>query len=108
MSREDLLSQVEGFEWDEGNVDKNWRKHGVSFKECQQLFNNSPLMVKFDELHSKSEKHFQALGLTDKGRRLFLVFTFRKNKIRVISARNQSKLERSLYEEYKKEIEINS
>lgn len=104
MKVEDLLSQIEGFEWDEGNGDKNWRKHNVSYKECQEVFNNIPLMLKFDELHSKTEKRFQALGKTNKGKRLFLAFTFRKNKVRVISARNQSKLERGVYAEFKKEI----
>lgn len=34
------LSQATGFDWDAGNVEKNWRKHQVSAAECEQVFFN--------------------------------------------------------------------
>ena len=41
----DILTFVEGFEWDEGNIKKNWEKHRVSHIECEEIFFNSPIIV---------------------------------------------------------------
>ncbi len=89
-----------GFDWDEGNIDKNWEKHQVSPFECEQLFFNRPLVVKDDEKHSRDEGRFYALGKTDAEKRLFLVFALRGDKIRVISARSMSRREQEVYERY--------
>ncbi len=95
----DILFQVEGFEWDQGNVEKNWEKHRVSYIECEEVFFNQPLLVQEDQIHSKHEPRFYILGNTNEGRHLFIVFTVRRNKIRVISARNMSRRERRIYRE---------
>ena len=94
-----MLSECTGFEWDEGNADKNWLLHQVRRNECEQVFFNQPLVVSDDERHSVDEKSWYVLGKTDKNRFLFVVFTVRKNMIRVISARDMSKKERRIYEE---------
>lgn len=39
------LADCTGFEWDAGNNNKNWRKHGVSREEAEQVFSNRPLLV---------------------------------------------------------------
>jgi len=88
------------FEWDDGNIDKNWIKHGVSPAECEQMFFNQPLVVADDDIHSGQEDRFYALGRTDANRLLFAVFTIRKNMIRVISARDMSAKERKVYKQY--------
>ena len=88
------------FEWDDGNIDKNWIKHGVSPAECEQMFFNQPLVVADDDIHSGQEDRFYALGRTDANRLLFAVFTIRKNMIRVISARDMSAKERKVYKKY--------
>ena len=88
-----------GFEWDEGNFEKNWEKHKVSGRECEQIFFNQPLVVAVDEKHSLDEFRYYALGQTDKGRKLFIVFTIRGHLIRVISARAMSRSERRLYDQ---------
>jgi uncharacterized DUF497 family protein len=90
---------VDGFDWDQGNISKNWEKHKVTPAQCEELFFNMPLIVQMVEQPSASEKRYFALGKTDVGRRLFIVFTIRGNKIRVISARDMSKKERSVYHE---------
>ncbi len=95
----DILESCEGFDWDEANSDKNWLKHKVSKIECEQVFFNSPLVIADDEKHSESERRWFLLGRTDMDRKLYVVFTLRKNLIRVISARNMSKKERELYDE---------
>lgn len=87
-----------GFEWAQGNLLKNWEKHGVSAAECEQIFFNRPLITAQDEKHSKGEKRCYALGYTAAQRYLFVVFTIRANRIRVISARDMNKKERKEYE----------
>ena len=86
-----------GFQWDEGNSEKNWISHQVSRFECEQVFFNQPLLIGNDEKHSKMEKRYYTLGQTDDGRRLFIVCTVRENLIRIISARDMSKKEREVY-----------
>ena len=86
------------FEWDEGNVDKNWTKHKVHFKEAEEIFFNKPIKIFLDNKHSGQEKRYLALGKTDKEIQLTIIFTVRDKKIRIISARKQNKKERSKYE----------
>lgn len=89
------------FDWDEGNLEKNWKTHEVHFQECEQVFSNEPIKVFQDKSHSKIEERFLAYGQTNSKRKLAVVFTVRQEKIRVISARDQNKKERRLYEENK-------
>jgi len=94
----DRLSECIGFDWDEGNLLKNWERHGVSAFECEQAFFNQPLIAAPDEKHSAEEPRFFALGQTDAARLLFMVFTIRGRLIRVISARDMNRRERKQYE----------
>lgn len=103
---QELLLNVEGFDWDKGNIIKNWKRHKVSYIECEEVFFNTPFIVNGDETHSSTEDRFYILGKTDKGRLLFIVFTVRKNKIRVISARDMSRKERKIYEQIEKDTKI--
>jgi hypothetical protein len=93
------LSECTGFEWDEGNWDKNWIRHRVSRPECEQVFFNAPLVVGDDPKHSQQEDRYFGLGQTDAGRELFVVFTVRSRTIRVISARDMNRTERRIYHE---------
>lgn len=93
-----MFSEIAGFDWDEGNLLKNWEKHGVTHLEAEQVFFNEPLIVIDDENHSQEEPRWYGLGNTDAKRKLMVVFTLRKNKIRVISARDMNRKERKVYE----------
>jgi len=93
-----VVSDIAGFDWDEGNKEKNWEKHKVLASECEQVFFNQPLIVLDDNKHSSMEKRYFSLGKTDNDRKLFIVFTVRKGLLRVISARNMSIKERKIYE----------
>ena len=100
-------SQLEGFDWDEGNLKKNWERHRVTPWECEQVLFNRPLVVADDEAHSAQEARYYALGQTDAGRLLFLVFTVRESRLRIISARDMNRKERSRYhEQAQKETDV--
>lgn len=93
------LNKISGFDWDEGNRDKNWIFHRVSTSECEEVFFNLPLLLRPDPVHSITEARYFVLGQTNAGRYLFIAFTVRNDKIRVISARDMSKKERAAYGE---------
>jgi uncharacterized DUF497 family protein len=98
MDLSETIANVTGFQWDEGNLLKNWEKHRVSAVESEQVFFNKPVLAVPDEQHSDSEARFYILGQTDTGRKLFIVFITRDNLIRVISARDMNRKERKIYE----------
>ena len=100
-----MLRGLKGFEWDSGNSDKNEEKHGVTNLECEEIFFNQPLIVARDPRHSAGEERHTALGRTLGKRLLFVAFTMRAGKIRVISARPMSRKERKTYEEKNKSKE---
>jgi uncharacterized DUF497 family protein len=93
-----IIHGAEAFEWDHANLEKNWQKHGVAHFECEEIFFNAPLVVAPDDKHSTQETRHYALGKTNRNRHLFVVFTIRGNKVRVISARDMSKKERKWLE----------
>ena len=96
-----IFNNIIGFEWDKGNLYKNFIKHKVTNGECEELFFNIPLIIIDDKKHSQKEKRYAAFGITEIGRKLTIVFTIRNKKIRIISARNMNKKERNFYEEKK-------
>lgn len=95
------LDRIEGFDWDDGNSRKSAEKHGVSQAEAEQVFFNEPLLLMEDARHSMDEPRFHALGQTDDGRLLQVSFTLRADGrlVRVISARDMHRKERSRYAE---------
>jgi uncharacterized DUF497 family protein len=102
MDLEKNLFECIGFDWDKDNLFKNWEKHKVSASECEQAFFNRPLVTRSDSGHSHNEVRFYALGQSDTGRHLFIVFTLRGNLIRIISARDMKRKERNAYKYHEK------
>ncbi len=96
----ETVYDCEGFEWDEGNSDKNWFLHDVTDGECEEIFFNQPLVIAADHKHSQTEQRQFALGRTDTDRWLFIAFTIRQSHIRVISARDMNDRESRKYAEY--------
>lgn len=101
--RRDPLDACTGFEWDEGNADKNWERHQVTPEEAEDVFFNEPLVVRSDIRHSKREKRYYALGQTSGGRTLFVAFTIRRSRLRVISVRDMNRNERDAYAKHEDE-----
>jgi len=92
------LEQCTGFDWDDGNLDKNWLLHQVATAEAEETFFNRPFIVAPDAKHSRHEQRFAALGVTARGRRLTLIFTVRGTLVRVISVRDMSRQKRRIHE----------
>ena len=93
----EFFLEVTGFQWDEGNSAKNWRRHQVTQAEAEQILLNRPILVTPDPRHSTREARYFAFGRTDGGRELTVVFRLRRSLLRVISARPMSRRERRLY-----------
>lgn len=96
------LPTILEFDWDEGNLDKSYEKHGVSPKESEEAFISEDLYVQPDKQHSQTEERFIAVGKTLAGKHLFITFTLRGEKTRIISARHMHRKEIDKYEKIKK------
>jgi uncharacterized DUF497 family protein len=96
------LDDCVGFDWDDGNIDKNWHSHRVAWWECEEVFFNRPRPIFEDTTHSRTEERLYVLGQTNSGRWLFVSFTVRNDFIRPISARDMNSRERRVYDLHSK------
>lgn len=85
------------FEWDETKADSNIEKHKVSFETACEVFLDPFLQSKEVELID-DELREVVVGATETLRLLYVAYTLRDDKIRIISARNITKKERIEYE----------
>jgi uncharacterized protein len=82
-----------------GNIGKNFKKHGVSDGEAEEVFQSWPLVFYDDIMHSADEERYTVLGRNRGNSLRTVVFTIRGLEIRVISARPMSVRDRKLYEQ---------
>lgn len=83
------------FEWDEYNNSINKEKHNISFETAAYVFDDPYYIEMYDFEHSTDEDRYIAIGKV--GEVLFVVFTERKDTVRLISARLATNAERELY-----------
>ena len=88
------------FEWDEEKNAMNRKKHGIDFRDAALVFNDENYLEFYDAEHSDDEDRYNIIGKV--GEILFVVYTERKTRIRIISARIATPLERRWY--YDREI----
>jgi len=87
------------FEWDGGNENKSLIKHGVSFFEIEEVFEDFDLLPLGRQVFPKVEEiRYGILGKTKGGKKLFISFTIRNGNIRAISARTMHTKERIIYD----------
>jgi uncharacterized DUF497 family protein len=87
------------FEWDKGNIDKSFKRHNVSDREAEEVFSDFNKAKYPDPKHSNTESRYILTGQTQQKRQLLVIYTIRKNYIRIISARDLNKRkEGHLYE----------
>lgn len=85
------------FEWDEAKNQLNKKKHGISFDTAAYVFQDRNYIEMYDFEHSTQEDRYIAIGCV--GEVLFVVFTERRENIRLISARLATEAERRLYDD---------
>lgn len=86
------------FEWDASKARYNVVKHGVSFEDAITVFDDIFLYTFDDPDHSDQENRSLTIGLAKSGKLLIVSHT-KRNRIRIISARELTKRERKFYEE---------
>jgi uncharacterized DUF497 family protein len=79
-----------GFEWDERKHKANFEKHGVSFIEARSVFLDERGILLADPDHSVHEDRFVLIGMSAKARLVVVNHCYRKETIRIISARKAS------------------
>jgi hypothetical protein len=83
------------FEWDERKRAGNLAKHGVDFELAKLIF-EGPILEGPDDRRNYGERRFGAFGMA-KGIVLFVVYTWRGRRRRLISARKAGKHEQKIY-----------
>ena len=86
-------------EWDAAKEAVNFRKHGVDFAGAWSVFDDVFAITIPDE--SSAEERFMTLGVDALGRVIVVVYTWRGEAVRIISARKATRRERRQYEEYR-------
>jgi len=87
------------FEADPLKAAQNFKKHKVSFEEAASVFGDSMAYTFADPDHSVGEARWLTFGMSGRGRVLAVIYTERRGKVRLISARVATKNERKIYEE---------
>lgn len=87
------------FDWDPSKDLTNQEKHGISFEEAREVFDDLFHLAKYDEEHSWEEERWITLGVLPDQRTIVVVHTYREDQIRIISARLATRSERRTYEE---------
>jgi len=88
-----LFERVRAVEWNEEKAASNRRKHGIDFDEAVEVFYGAFLLRRSDR---KEEERWLAIGETE-GRVITVVFTWRGDALRIISARRARRNERRAY-----------
>lgn len=86
------------FEWDSAKATANLRKHRVSFVEASSVFLDPLAITIFDPEHSHEEDQYITVGVSAAGRILMVAHTDRRNRVRIINARELTRTERRDYE----------
>lgn len=94
-----IIKKPYQFVWDKGNKNKNLKRHNISDNECEEVFFDINKKILKDKIHSDKEDRYILIGKSKSEKLLFVVFTIRLKRIRIISVRQISKnKEVKLYE----------
>jgi len=85
------------FTWDINKSKKNIEKHGISFSEVEPVFFD-PYAIEVKDEITDGEQRFAAIGMDALFRIIVVVYAYRDDSIRIISARKAEKSERKDYE----------
>ncbi len=91
------------FEWDDAKAARNWRDHGVSFEMAREAFSDPFAVEWVDDRHDGGEHRFLMLAMAE-DRLLFVCYTLKGERIRIISARKAEPNERRRYHNENREV----
>jgi len=86
------------YQWDQEKADLNWKKHGIDFADAIGVFEDAYALTVREEV-IQGEQRFATVGMDFVGRIIVVVYTYRGDDIRIISARAATKVERGTYDE---------
>jgi uncharacterized DUF497 family protein len=86
------------FEWDDEKAAQNLRAHGVEFETAREVFQDRFVITMTDPREDYGEERYRALGMV-RDRLLYVAYTMRDERIRVISVRYAEPWERRMYHE---------
>ena len=91
------------FDWDAGNETRSLQKHSITCEEAEEVFATRLFVPLGEQIEPfPHEPRYGLLGETATGKALFLVFTIRKERIRVISVRPMNAKEKKFYASLRK------
>lgn len=85
------------FEWLDAKAEANWRNHGVSFELAKTVFNDPFAIERVDDREDYGEERFVIIGMAEGHVLLFVAYTERDQRIRLISARRVTQYEQEDY-----------
>ena len=86
------------YQWDPNKAVSNLRKHGIDFADAVGIFEDDWALT-IEEQHVEGEQRFVSIGMDFLGRLIVVVYTYRNDDIRLISARRATGRERKSYEQ---------
>ena len=95
MSNVEKTINNQTFQWDSDKAALNWRKHGITFETAALVFGDENRIERYDSVHSDNEDRYITIGRVREV--LFVVYTERLDKTRLISARRATVEERNDY-----------
>ena len=95
--------QDENFEWDDDKAARNWRVHAVTFEMAREVFRDAFAIEWEDSGQDLREPRYSMIGMVQ-GRLLFVGYTMRCEKIRIITARKAEPYERRRYHDENREV----
>jgi uncharacterized DUF497 family protein len=84
------------FEWDCAKSDRSFARWGFDFQFASRIFASESYVEAIDERHSDDEARYIAIGIVD-GPFITVIYTPRKNRKRILSARRSTKTETDEY-----------
>ncbi|MFZ0308828.1 MAG: BrnT family toxin [Candidatus Sulfotelmatobacter sp.] len=85
------------FEWDKAKAKANFRRHGVSFDLAKTVFKDPFAIERLDDREQYDEERFVIIGVAEGKIVLFVAYTERQERIRIISARRATQYEQDDY-----------
>jgi hypothetical protein len=85
------------FEWDQAKAESNFKAHGVSFELAKRVFDDAFALDRIDDRDVYGEERFVIIGMAEAQVLLFVAYTERQGRIRLISARKPTKYEQDFY-----------